>query len=165
MNSFIDYIFSFKESELTFITPEQNVRPLKGSILENKQKNYTRNQIMFLENVRVLEKVSKKTDARSVTLTRKIFNICRECLTTVAKIERSATIEKEVLINLAEFTYYIEDNISMIDELIADNLCNYSTKSNAVSLSHLKIILKNCVNVRGREETINTISSFISTLE
>jgi len=156
------YILELKESDLTFITPSQNVKSLIGSVLENKQTNFYKQQIKFVENVKVLNSLVNKPDSRSVSIYKKVFNISKTILSNIAKIEKSAIIEHQILGYNLEFEEYFKSNTKTIDSLILNLEDDYRCGISEVSIPQLKAILRRALKNKGKKEVLPVISEILS---
>jgi len=167
MNSYLNYVLNLKKTDLTYVTTAQNVKSLIGAVLENKQNSFLAQQVKFMENVKVLNRVAKKSDARSLALFKRTFNTCKNILENTAKLERSFIIEEQIVKNNEEFAEYIslKDNDRLIHCLLKDLEKEYTTELSCPSLGHLEEILKSSFTIRGKEDTLKVISKVLSLLE
>lgn len=162
MTKYENYILELKESDLTFISPSQNVKSLVGSVLENKQSNFIKSQERFIKNIKVLNSLVNKPDERSKSIFKKVFNISKGILKDIAKIEKSAIIENQVLRYTEEYEDYFSNNTKTIDFLLEGLEQDYKCGISEVSLPQLKAILHRTVKSKGKDAILSVISEFIA---
>lgn len=156
-------IAQYKNTDLTYINPKNEVVSLIGSKLENKQKHLNLNETLFLQNLKVLRNLISKTDNRSKTISKRTFNVCKSCIESICKILSSEYFEvnKNRLKFTEEFERYLE-NENDLGRFIDKSITEYNINNvGASNLLGFELYLRDIVGIHGKNNIAEVVKNVL----